>query len=107
MAPVNFFIPNKEKYRHFDGAMKYPVNLAAGDCVFVPAYFFFHMQGFQSSSLTAGFPEVFSDLNKESEARAEKESYGTAIATALSLKYQANSELLAGFYEAIENKVVQ
>ena len=25
VAPVNFFIPNQQKYGHFDGAIKYPV----------------------------------------------------------------------------------
>ena len=46
VSPVNFFIPNKAKWSHFDGAIKYPVNLEAGDCIFIPAFFFYHMQGY-------------------------------------------------------------
>lgn len=50
---------------------------------------------------------MYADLNDEAAAaRAEKESFGTGIATALSLKYPGNSELLDGFYGAIEDKVV-
>ena len=34
------------------------------------------------------------------------EHYEDRIAIAVSLKYQGNSQLLAGFYDAIENKVI-
>ena len=37
---------------------------------------------------------------------AQEEQYGKKLATAVSLRYQGNSQLLAGFYDAIENKVI-
>jgi len=45
------------------------------------------MQGFQKSTLTAAFPGVFSALNEESSAQAEKESYGSTVATVVGLKF--------------------
>ena len=40
VAAVNFFMPNTEKYPLFENAQKFRVNLAKGDCVFIPAYYF-------------------------------------------------------------------
>ena len=53
----------------------------------MPAFFFYHMQGFQKSTLNAAFPAVFSALNDESTAAAEKESYGSGVATVIGLKF--------------------
>ena len=54
-----------------------------------------------------GGPSQFKNMTKEAieEAKAN-EHYEDSIAIAVSLKYQGNSQLLAGFYDAIENKVI-
>ena len=41
VSPVNFFVPNLKKYPHFSQASTYQVRLEPGDCVFVPAFYFF------------------------------------------------------------------
>ena len=45
-------------------------------------------------------------MTKEAIEEAKEENYGKTMATAVSLRYQGNSQLLAGFYDAIENKVI-
>ena len=45
-------------------------------------------------------------MTEETLSEAEEEKYGTDLATAISLRYQGNSLLLAGFYDAIENKII-
>lgn len=52
------------------------------------------------------FPKIFKNMTAEALNEAKKEEYGKTIATAVSLRYQGNSQLLAGFYDAIENKVI-
>ena len=46
-SPVNFFMPNLEKYPLFSSAKRTFTHLASGDCVFIPAYYFYHLQGFR------------------------------------------------------------
>ena len=45
-SPVNFFVPDKQKYPHFDGSTRQKVDLNQSDCVFIPAYYYFQIQGF-------------------------------------------------------------
>ena len=52
-------------------------------------------------------PHLFDHLNEETRGEAAKEKYGVSIATTLSLRFQGNSRLLAGFYDAIENKIIK
>jgi hypothetical protein len=40
-SPVNFFVPNKKKYPHFNGSTRNKVDLEQSDCVFIPAYYYF------------------------------------------------------------------
>jgi len=58
VAPVNFFIPNLEKFPLFRSATRNQVNLEAGDCVFIPAYYFYHVQGMHMD-LNQFFPKIF------------------------------------------------
>lgn len=47
-------------------------------------------------------------LDEKTEESAAKEEYEEeSMAIAVSLKYQGNSELLAGFYDAIESKLIK
>jgi len=45
-SPVNFFVPDKQKYPHFNGSTRHKVDLNQSDCVFIPAYYYFQIQGF-------------------------------------------------------------
>ena len=52
-------------------------------------------------------PNIFKNMTKDNlEDAKANEHYEDRIAIAVSLKYQGNSQLLAGFYDAIENKVI-
>lgn len=104
VASVNFFVPKLEKYPYFENVQKFNVNLKAGDCVFIPAYFFYQMQG-NNQAITPG---MFANLTKTILDKSGMEDYkkDQKISTAVSLRYQGNSQLLAGFYDAIENKVI-
>ena len=45
VSPVNFFMPHidfgKKKYPLFDNAVRQFVNLGEGDCIFIPAYYYY------------------------------------------------------------------
>lgn len=46
VSPVNFFVPNTEIYKHFLATTRQKVDLNSGDCLFVPAYYYYQMVGF-------------------------------------------------------------
>jgi len=46
VSPVNFFMPKKKIYPHFQGATRELINLEKGDCIFVPAFYFHQYQAF-------------------------------------------------------------
>lgn len=50
VSPVNFFMPKKKLYPHFANAQREVVNLKKGDCLFIPAFYFYQMQGYNLHS---------------------------------------------------------
>jgi len=113
VCPVNFFLPNLVKYPNFERALRYPVNIESGDCIFVPAYFFYQMQGYQKTNqekaLMDMFPHLYNNLTETSIEMAQKEKAlyeSEDLATAVSLKFMGNSKILAGFYDAVEKKII-
>ena len=40
-SPINFFSPKKTKYSNFERAVYQTEKLSAGDCIFIPAYYFY------------------------------------------------------------------
>jgi hypothetical protein len=46
-------------------------------------------------------------LDEKTEETTKEEYEEETMAIAVSLKYQGNSELLAGFYDAIESKLIK
>ena len=40
-SPVNFFAPDIEKFPRFEQAKIMSANLKKGDCIFIPAYYFY------------------------------------------------------------------
>jgi putative IMPACT (imprinted ancient) family translation regulator len=52
-------------------------------------------------------PKVYGNMTQDAIDEAHDEEYDeNKMCTAVSLRYQGNSKLLAGFYDAIENKVI-
>lgn len=45
-SPINFFSPKKVKYPNFERAIYQTEKLEAGDCIFIPAYYFYHFQAY-------------------------------------------------------------
>eukprot|EP00347_Sterkiella_histriomuscorum_P004339 403360825 len=79
-SPIDFFSPDIENYPNFEEIeRKYTVLLHEGDCVFIPAYYFYQYVG-----------------------KADVE--GSLLSVAL--KYNGNSQLLHGFFEAIERNIL-
>lgn len=79
-SPVNFFVPNKLKYLHFNGSTRNKVDLQKSDCVFIPAYYYYQIQGFgqlkatrkswidgKETTLTSDFPEMREKLDVQME----------------------------------------
>jgi len=65
------------------------------------------MQGYGKMRNGLVGPNIFKNMTKDNlEDAKANEHYEDRIAIAVSLKYQGNSQLLAGFYDAIENKVI-
>lgn len=50
VSPVNFFLPDTKKFPHFSQAIKEQISLAKGDCLFIPAFYFYHLQGYNLHS---------------------------------------------------------
>ena len=88
MSPVSFFVPDFKTYpklQYVEG--DYHFILQEGDCVYIPAYYFFQYQAMPSPA-----PKI-NDL--------------WPSAMAVTLKYQTNSELLRGMFEAVESNIVK
>lgn len=41
VSPVNFFTPDLDKFPHFKRAIKEIVYINSGDCLFIPAFYFY------------------------------------------------------------------
>ena len=110
-SPVNFFNPNMKKYPFWKDVQKLRVDMSAGDCIFVPAYHYYQFQA-ENLSKAQRMKEVdqrmfknhfdMTDLIKLEE-NEEKQFY---MAQVVSFKYEGNSELLNGIYDAIEQGVI-
>jgi len=99
VSPVNFFVPNTIKYKHIKSAAKNKVDLETGDCVFMPAYYYYQLIGFSTmeskknnqpaGSFKAVFPKMYDSFTLDS---INDETYHTdELTTAVSLKFQGNS----------------
>jgi hypothetical protein len=87
-SPINFFDPDLDNYPLFQEIQrKYTVLLHEGDCLFIPAFYFYQ------------FAAKPSNLE-------ETESGIKPSALAVSLLYKSNSALLHAFWGAIENKIL-
>jgi len=84
---VNFFNPDTKNYPLFKEAERqYLVRLDAGDCQFIPSYYFHQFAAKQP-------------VQPDRDGRI-------SMATAVIIRYKSNSALLEGFVNAIENGIV-
>ncbi|CDW72951.1 UNKNOWN [Stylonychia lemnae] len=86
-SPVNFFEPDDESYPLFqDIDKKYTVLLHEGDCLYIPAFYYY---------------QFIAKTQQQPEAKGLKPS-----SISVSLKYHGNSVLLDTFMRAIEQKIL-
>lgn len=86
-SPVNLFKPDFDTYSNAQFVNKiYKERLDPGDCIFVPAFYFFQVAG-------------------EAESQPANGDYRPS-AILVSLKYESHSQLLWSFYRAIEDHVL-
>jgi hypothetical protein len=43
-SPVNFFAPKLQKFPNFKNAQRIQKHLEAGDCIFIPAYYYYQFK---------------------------------------------------------------
>lgn len=116
VSPVNFFMPDLTKFPLFDTSLKQRnIHLSKGDCLFIPAFYFYHMQGFrkmtastkENTMFSAMFPEEYFEKNSTTMEQAKGEIYSTKLATAVSVRFKSNSKLLGDFYDAIHRNIIK
>ena len=86
-SPINLFKPDFDKYssakyiHHF-----YQESLQPGDCLYIPAYYFFQVSGLANE-------------------QPQKGDYKSSAIT-VSFHYRPHSKLLMAFYDAIEKGIL-
>ena len=90
-------MPKMKNFPLFADATRQLVNLEKGDCVFIPAYEYFQISG---NNIKTTAQALFN--NAKPKAVGEKK-----LATIISLHFQANSKLLAGFIDAVERRILK
>ena len=123
MPPVNFFQPDYNQHPNFKHAHRESFELEAGDCVYVPSFFFYQLQAFNldkkdlpsdvglashiSQDDAAGgyvHAEEHQDMAEQvSELADEKAS--KKLATAVTMRFEGNSELVTGFFHVVESEM--
>merc|ERR1712046_363753 len=67
-SPINFFAPKLGKFKHFRDARKDSITLDTGDCIFVPAYYYYQFRAFKigpGRGKEQMINKYFSKLSKE------------------------------------------
>uniref|UniRef100_A0A7S3FTM2 Cupin-like domain-containing protein n=1 Tax=Strombidium rassoulzadegani TaxID=1082188 RepID=A0A7S3FTM2_9SPIT len=104
VSPINFFMPKRKKYPNFNYAIRHMVNLNKGDCIFVPAFNFYQMQGVNLGKGFSMYKDLFDEASYSPKAQAQGDK---AMAVVVGLSFQSNSKLLNGFWEAIEKNIIK
>jgi len=114
VSPVNFWMPDVKKFPLYKDAIKQIVNLEPGDCVFMPAYYYYHLQGFRQYlpsakdvSLFDSFPKEWYAKNETNMDLAKGELYSSKMGSLISLKFSSNSKLLDDFFLAVEMSLIK
>jgi hypothetical protein len=96
VSPIDFFeapkLPEyKKKFPHYANASRNMIYLDKGDCVFMPAFYFYQVKGF--------------NLKEDQQLGTGK--FESQMSTIVSLQFRGNSELLNGFWDAIEKNILK
>lgn len=89
-SPINLFKIDEEQFPSAAFIKKFSKTLERGDCIYIPAFYFYQVKGEGSNVYVDNPPTDY-----------------TASVITVSLKYKVHSQLLASFYEAIEAKILQ
>ena len=84
-SPVNFFAKDVEEWPRMRQTKILSANLNRGDCIFIPAYYFYQYSAHRFTGSS-----VEEDMQFESQG-------GKSVTTIVSLKYETNSHLLDMF----------
>jgi hypothetical protein len=76
-------MPKKKTFPLFGDASRHMTNLKKGDCIFVPAYNFYQMEGLNLGKKFSNYRDHFDNLSS-SESNSEEE---LAMATIVGLKF--------------------
>ena len=97
MSPVNFFVPNIEKYKHFGASTRQKVDLKPGDCLFVPAYYYYQMVGFTHLETTklqfqnmdgeTSFPRMYDSMKHRDDLHDTEVYKRDRMGSIVSLKF--------------------
>jgi len=116
-SPINFFQPNMKKFPYWKDINKFRTDMEKGDCIFIPAYNYYQFKaehlspGQQAKRLDHKVYRHINNFNSDYKRPVDpKEVYVTLddihLATVVSFKYEGNSDLLAGIYEAVEMGII-
>lgn len=101
---MNFFLPKLAKYPNIDKDMIEEYVVPEGDCIFVPAYYFYQYslmnnvdyKYYPNANIVLQPPKNAKDIEKKIKP----------IATAINFKFEGNSRILYEFMEAVEQGIV-
>ena len=110
-SPVNFFKPDLDKYPEYAGTTEQQIHMLKGDCLFIPAYYYYQQQGFHQLVSLGDEQQSWDGVYFTQDAthidQRMSQEYDTKMATAISLRFQENSDLLRGFFETIEKGIIK
>ena len=89
-----------KKFPHSKNAVRQIVTLFPGDCIFIPAYYFYQLH---ATSVDSKVDEALNDFSLPQR----QTEYHHTLTTLVSLQFQANSKLLQGFMDAVEKGVLK
>lgn len=110
-SPINFFNPDIKKYPYWKDVQKIRVDMNGGDCIFIPAYNYYQFKAEnlsprQMNKKLAMNPSMTAHVEKMEKERPAPTLSDIHVATIVNFKYEANSDLLKGIYEAIERGTI-
>lgn len=118
-SPLNLFRSRKDfakEHPHWTKEMMSSVDLGTGDCIFIPAYYFFQTGGFldlisnqienDTKDIQSSWLENMAQEHYAIDAKSYEENgnklYDTERQTALQLMYQPNSDLLRTIFNSVQ-----
>ena len=89
VSPIDLFKEPKsyaKQFPHYKNAARNLIYVEKGDCLFMPAFYYYQLKGYARESSTTNYGHM---------------------STIVSLQFRGNSELLNGFWDAIEKNILK